>query len=1285
MSMRVGIDTGGTFTDLVAIDETTHRVSIVKRPSTPSQPSRAVFDVLEHLTGPLTDVSALILGTTLATNALLTRQGARVLYVTTAGFEDIPHLQRADKKDPYNLQAVRPAPFVDRADCLGVAERVDYLGRVVLPLTDAALETLGDRVADRVREADGRPVAIAVNLLFAFANPDHEGRVGDYLARRFPEIPVTRSHQVAPVWREYERASTAIIDAYIKPLVREFMEEISEGLRRRGLTIPFSVMKSNGGQMLAEAARVEPAQTVLSGLAGGVIAGKFFGERCGKSSIISFDMGGTSTDVGVVTDGRIGFRAQYDIDFYTPVATSVIDLVTIGAGGGSIAWIDRGGLLKVGPQSAGADPGPVCYSLGGTDPTVTDANLALGRLDAGYFLGGEMPLDPERADTAMRTLGTRLGLPEEETAQAIVEIANENMANAIRVLTIERGLDPREFTLVAFGGAGPLHAGEVAAALGMSEVIIPPHPGLASAFGTLLADRRVDKRWTRLFRSTDADAAAIQSNIDTLLAAATSEIRRQGYTGAPIVYRSVSMRYAGQNAELDVPLPDGPVTPDLLRGLYDSFHEKHEAAFGYRISGEIIELVHFNVSVVGPISPPSLASRPGGAAPTPRATRPVYFKGRGYLPTPIYRQRTLPAGAAIEGPAVVEEEDSTTLVHPGQRLTVRNDGLMLLSLPTSRPKTEETKLDGVTLAIIHNHMVNTCREMASAMVRTAYSPIFNEARDFSCAVFDPAGTLLAQGEGCPSQIGAIRHTVRWTIAELDPKDMEPGDVIIHNDPYRGGCHLPEHMVLKPVFYQGELMAFVANIAHVAEIGGMAPGSFASNATEVYQEGLRLPPMKLLRRGEHVRDVWKIILANHRTPRHTWGDFHAMLGSLNVAERRMIDLADKYGPDVVQRAGAALIEHAERWMREELRRIPEGVYAFQDEMEDDGVVDRPVRFRVTVTIRDGEAIVDYTGSDRQARGPVNATYGVTSAATCNAFLQVTDSTIPRNDGVYRPIRIIAPPGSVVNVQHPGPSVGGNTETQPKMVLMVLGALASAIPDRVSASEGITCCNFLFGGVHPDTQQYYSNYHFEASGWGGRRQTDGNSAQNHIHGNCRITPIEIFETRFPWRTVCYQLIPDSGGAGRRRGGLATRRIVEALAPEIRLSVFMDHVKNGAWGFQGGHDGRTAGVSIKRRGDAAFRSFTEACGTVSPSKFANIVIREGDQVMIESAGGAGYGLPEEREADLVLRDVEEGLVSTDSARAHYRVALLRENGRVHVAEHETALLRARAGDHTPEVRPH
>jgi N-methylhydantoinase B len=565
------------------------------------------------------------------------------------------------------------------------------------------------------------------------------------------------------------------------------------------------------------------------------------------------------------------------------------------------------------------------------------------------------------------------------------------------------------------------------------------------------------------------------------------------------------------------------------------------------------------------------------------------------------------------------------------------------------------RLDPVSLSIIHNHLVNICREMGIAMMKTSYSPIFNEGLDFSCVIFNRDGEMIAQAEFCPAQLGAILYTVRWCIAELGIESFEEGDVVVYNDPYRGGCHMPEHMVLKPVFYHGELFGFVANIAHVAEIGGMAVGSFAATATEVYQEGLRLPPVKIMRRGEYVRDIWKIILANHRTPNNTWGDFHAMIGSLHIAERRLLGLLDRYGVDYINAASRALLDHAERWMREEIRRIPAGEYVFEDCMEDDGATANPSYLRVKIVVRDGELIADYSASDPQARGVINATFGVTASATYNAVFHLTDKNIPHNAGCYRPIKIIAPPGSVVNVQHPGPSVAGNTETHPRLVDVVIGALAQAIPDRVAAAEGGTSCNFLFGGRHPETGQFYANYQFEGCGWGGRRDADGNNAVVVPNGNCRNTPVEIYETRYPFRTVSYRLVEDSAGPGRHRGGLGSERIVEVIPPaEITVSAVFERMRVRPWGIFGGGPASTSAILIKRKGDEQFRTFKEVFGTISPAKFANCVVRGGDQILLRSPGGGGYGPPEEREPEEVLRDVEEGFISPAAAQATYRVAL-------------------------------
>ena len=1293
MAFRAGIDTGGTFTDLVAVDAAgSARLRIAKVPSTPAAPGRAVFDALAGSGVPVEELSLLVLGTTLGINAVLERRGARVLYLTTDGFQDVPFIQRIDKKDPYDLQWQKPVPFVARRDCIGVRERVAADGTVLAELTDGELERVAAVVEERLAEraaAPDREAALAVNLLFSYVNPAHERRLAEFLRRRFPNLPVSVASAIAPMWREYERGSTTILDAYLRPRMSGWIRELERILGERRFGGAFTIMKSNGGQVAAAAAKERPAHTMLSGLAGGVIGGRYFGEQAGRRDLITFDMGGTSTDVAMVVDGQISYTTGYEVDFSLPVSAPSVDLRTVGAGGGSIAWIDPGGMLRVGPQSAGASPGPVCYGQGGDQVTVTDANLVLGRLNPGFFLGGEMPLDPAAAHHKVAELGATLGMTVEETATAIIDLVNEQMADAIRVLTVERGIDPRRFALVAFGGAGPLHGAAVAAALGMREVIVPPHPGLTSAFGALAADVRVDKRATRFLRADAADAAELDATLARLQREAVAEAREQGFAGDPVVQRSISMRYAGQNYEQDVPVPRGPITGDSLKALLDDFGDAHRRFYGYHFPGEVVELIHFNVTAIGATAPPSLPTLAPGPPPEPRERRAVRIGGAAHRDCPVYRRDALPAGCTLAGPAIVEELDSTTLVPAGHTLSVLPNGLFRVELPDGGPPAEVTgvaaedavpasaepaALDPVTLAIIDNRLVNITREMGTAMMHAAYSPIFSESKDFSCAVFDAGAELVGQGEFCPAQLGAMTHTVRWTVREIGLENFAPGDVVIHNDPYRAGCHLPEHLLLKPVFDGDELRLFVAVIGHVAEIGAMVVGSFASNATEVFQEGLRLPPVKLMRRGEYERAIWRIIMANHRTPRATWGDFHAMLGALNVGERRCRELFDRYGAATALAATRQLIAYSERLMRAEIAAIPDGEYTAEEILEDDGITDDPYAIRVTVVVRDGEILVDYTRSDPQARGPINATFGVTASATYNAVLQVTGTHIPRNAGCYRPITIIAPPGSIVNVRYPGPSVGGNTETQPRIVGAILRALAAAVPERTMASEGATSCNFLFGGVHPSTGQYYAHYHFEASGWGGRSATDGNSAQNHIHGNCRNTPVEIFETLFPFRVLSYGLNRDSGGAGRRRGGLGTRRDMEVTGGDVTVSMMMDHVKSGALGLFGGATGGLSGVWVRRAAESELLTFPQAYGVVSPSKFADVVVHDGDRVRIDSAGGAGYGDPSERDVELVLADVREGFVSAEAAAREYRVAIRTgPDGTPVVDAAETARLRA------------
>ena len=560
--------------------------------------------------------------------------------------------------------------------------------------------------------------------------------------------------------------------------------------------------------------------------------------------------------------------------------------------------------------------------------------------------------------------------------------------------------------------------------------------------------------------------------------------------------------------------------------------------------------------------------------------------------------------------------------------------------------------DPVTLTVIDNKLVNICKEMGTAMMTTAFSPIFSESGDLSCAIFNKHGMMIGQAEFCPAQLGAIIFTMEWAIKELGIETFEQGDIVIHNDPFRGGCHIPEHSIIKPVFYDNKLFGFVANIAHIAEVGGSAPGGFVGDATEVFQEGLRLPPIKIVKNGKDVDDVWKIILSNHRTPKATWADFKAMIGSLHLAERRLIEMLDEYGVDVTEQALNDLEILSEKRMRAEILEIPDGEYSYEDFMEDDGISDKSYKIKALVIVKGDELLVDYTGTDLQAKGPINATYGVTASATYNAVFNITDPNIPRNLGCYRPISIIAPPGTLVNVSYPGSSVGGNTETHPRIVEILFGALSKAVPSKIAASDGGTCANFVFGGIHPENGETFVQYHFEGVGWGGRYQLDGNDALIIPNGGTtsKNTPIEIFDVRYPLRTDSYSLVKDSGGPGKFRGGLGTSREWTVTADEITVSALFDRAKLKPFGLFGGQGGGLSGLYIKISGKGDWLTFSEVFKTISPSKFSNIRVKKGDKIRLVTSGGGGYGSPLERDPSKIIEDVSEGYVSLQAAKNDY-----------------------------------
>ncbi len=676
VAYRVGIDVGGTFTDLALFDPLHGDFHVTKAPTTQQNPVDGVTAVLTKTGVSTRAIGELIHGTTIATNALLERKKATPGLITTQGFRDVAFIQRMNRKHHYDLQWDKPRPYVERRHCFEVDERTDYRGEVLVPLDEE-----GARAAVRkLRDAGIRD--IAVSFLFSYVNPENELRMRHLILKVYPEATVSLSHEVYPRWREYDRTSTTLADAFLKSLVGDYLGNLADGLEREGLTRQFLIMKSNGGIEDYRAAVAKPVDLLVSGPVGGVLSAVYFGRLTDRANLISMDMGGTSFDVSMIEDGKTNQTTEFEIEWGLPVYTPMVDVKTIGAGGGSIAWIDKGGLIRVGPQSAGSNPGPACYGRGGTEPTVTDANLVLGRLNPGYFLGGELCLDVEAAQAALGRIATRLEMTLEDVASSIVELVDFNMVNAIRLVSIDRGLDPRRFTLISFGGAGSLHAAALAEIIGIREVLVPVHQGVFSAFGLMTADMRVDESVTANFRSDLISLDRVNDVVKRLRERALTRLKREGFDGRPLLEQVIEMRYLGQNYSTDVSIPavaDGRLGERDLAEIFSRFHTTHMRLYGYAIPEEIIEFVHFKVAAIGPVDKPRLRTLSAGGTVSPKETRGVYFRPRdGWLQTPVYERTSLLAGARLTGPAVVEEAMATTFVHPGQTTEVDPYGNLIL-------------------------------------------------------------------------------------------------------------------------------------------------------------------------------------------------------------------------------------------------------------------------------------------------------------------------------------------------------------------------------------------------------------------------------------------------------------------------------------------------------------------------------------------------------------------------------------------------------------------------------
>ena len=693
---RIGVDIGGTFTDGTLVDSISGRVTTSKVLSTPYDPASGFISAVQKLLD-LDDsvkpeaVEHVVHATTVATNAIIEGKTAKTAFVTTEGFRDMLEIARQIRPSLYDLQFEKPAPLVPRQLCFEVPERLDAKGQVVTPLDEAELDEVVDRIAESGVEA------VAVCLLHSYRNGDHEQRIGKAIAAKLPNVIISLSSEVVPEFREYLRASTTVINSSVAPIVRTYLASISKKLHALNITSELLVMQSSGGVYPAAAASENPVFMVESGPAAGAVAAASLGTALGYPNVISFDMGGTTAKASLIRNGQPNITKDYSVGGAAqngtgafggasgyPIRTPVVDLVEIGAGGGSIAWVDSGGALRVGPQSAGADPGPVCYGLGGEQPTITDANLVLGRLDPAYFAGGEMSLNLDAAREAIRTqCAEPLGLSVEEAAHGIVEIANTAMVNALRLVSVQRGHDPRDFMLVGFGGAGPAHAVRLAEQAGIPRVLIPQGPGTASALGLLVTDVRMEGSSTLIIRSDEIEHSRIASEFDRLEAAGReAHSVAASASGTPLFERTIEMRYWGQSFELSVPAPSSSTIDQAwMNELTESFHDAHEMAYGFRAKDEPVELVNLRLTTIGKIVRPQmqkLKSIGTDVFVAFKGERPVYFAEnsgeKGVVQTPVYDRSKLPAGAVFEGPAIIEEPDCTTVIHPAWTVTVDEFG-----------------------------------------------------------------------------------------------------------------------------------------------------------------------------------------------------------------------------------------------------------------------------------------------------------------------------------------------------------------------------------------------------------------------------------------------------------------------------------------------------------------------------------------------------------------------------------------------------------------------------------
>jgi 5-oxoprolinase (ATP-hydrolysing) len=1153
------IDRGGTFTDLVATASDGRQRVEKLLSENPGRYDDAALEgvrrVLQAEGGTLGDVR---MGTTVATNALLERKGDRTALAITAGFGDALRIGYQARPEIFARHIVLPTMLYETV--IEIEERVGADGSVIRPLDEDRA-----RAGLTILRAQGID-ALAIVLMHGWRFTEHEHRLAA-IARELGFAQVSVSHEVAPLIKLIGRGDTTVADAYLSPILRRYVGKVASGLAA-GARLQF--MQSNGG--LTEARAFRGKDAILSGPAGGVVGMVAASAPHGSGHLIGFDMGGTSTDVS-------HYAGRYELGDENLIAgvrirAPMMQIHTIAAGGGSVCRFD-GMRFRVGPESAGARPGPACYRAGGP-LTVTDCNLFLGRIDPANFPAvfgpdGDLPLDPDASRVRLQEVADALGGSKglDEIAEGFLHIAVDNMAAAIRKISIARGHDVTRYTLACFGGAGGQHACRVADALGMERILVHPLAGVLSAYGIGLAEVKAMREASWL-RPLGEDFSA---GLEALETAALDDLIDQGFEAGQVRFeRRVRLRTPGSDTTIVVELG----TAGEMRDAFEALHRKR---FGYIDEAEPI-LDTLTVEAIGQSK--SSPERAGGP-----------------------RSGGVAGEAPILGPALIFDTSSTIVVEPGWRAERAGDGTLVMTraVPLERAHAAGTEVDPVRLEIFNNLFMAIAEEMGVALQSTATSVNIKERLDFSCAIFDASGALIANAPHIPVHLGSMGESIRTIIDTRgegrDGRGIRRGDAYVLNDPYRGGTHLPDITVIVPVFYGGEATpsAFVAARGHHADIGGIAPGSMPPDSKSIDDEGVLIDNVLLVDEGHFREAEMRALLAGGphpaRNPDRNLSDLRAQLAACVRGAETLVQTAGDYGAPVVAAYMDHVLANAEESVRRLLDRLDDGEFTY--EMDNGAHV--AVKIGIDKTAR--SATFDFTGTSGQLPDNFNAPYSIVRAASLYVVRTLIDDAIPMNDGCLRPINLVVPDGSMLNPHHPAAVVAGNVETS-QVVTDTLFAATS----RLAPSQG-TMNNFTFGN---ERHQYYETI---AGGSGAGPDHDGTSAVQTHMTNSRLTDPEILETRLPVRLDEFSIRSDSGGGGMHKGGDGVIRKVAFLEP-MRANILANRRRIAPRGLKGGNDA-LPGRNWVERANGAIEELTATA-------WAEVGV--GDRFVIETPGGGGFG---------------------------------------------------------------